>query len=158
MKILQITFLTLCFYSCAAQISYNELCKELYRYTEVSGGFVKTINDNGDYTELFKIEELASKDTTLLKQNGVYKFEYIAEDAPLGIFIEKDDFFEIYRISTPGFFLPKVMAFLNDSSVSFTDSIKLLYINRIIEIYQEDSEYKTNIILEKESGRFKYYF
>nr|WP_319570074.1 hypothetical protein [uncultured Draconibacterium sp.] len=158
MKIIKFVFFILCFYNCTAQVSYNDLCKELYQYTEVSGGEVKRIIHNEDYSELFKIEELVSKETTLLKKNGIYQFESTIEDASKGIFIKKDGLFEIHQISNPGFLLPKVMNFLNDTSVAFSDKTKLDYIGRIIEIYEEDFQYKTNIIFEKENGQFKYFF
>lgn len=158
MKTIQVIFLSLCFYNCTSQITYMELCRELYQYTEVSEGKIKTFKNKENYTELFKIKELVSKDTVLLKQNGIYQYDSYTEDASKGIFIKRNNFFEIYRISSPGFFLPKVMTFLNDSSAAFSDSIKLLYINSIIEIYKEEFEYKTNVVIEKQNGQFKYYF
>lgn len=157
MKTIQVTFLTLFFFNTSAQVSYNEVCKELYQYTEDSGFSVWTVDDDENYSSFFTIEELITKDTTLLQQNGIYQFDSITEDGPNGIIIKKGEFYEFYWISNAGFLLPKIMSFLNGSTYLYADSIKLQYLNRIIELFKMDFEFKTNIVIEKDSGQFKYY-
>lgn len=154
-----VLFFSLIFYfcNCSAQISHEELCKELYQFSKISGVFIKLTSVPKNYSEFFKIEELVTQDSTLSIKNGVYRFESITEDSGGGIFIKKNDSYEIFGMSNAESFFPRLMSFLYDPLLALTDSNKLLYINNIVNIYKRNLEFKTNVIIENKDKHFKYY-
>lgn len=152
-------FVLICFFcNCKAQKSWNTLPKEFYQFAIKSRMVEKQVIDTiVDYSSLFRIKELVNSDSTMSKQYGIYLFESITEDSQISIVFKKKDYFELYDISNFGFFMPKVLAFLDDSTFSLSNSTKIKYIKELINIYKEISESRNEMIIVEDHIQYKFF-
>jgi len=151
------TVILFCFLgTCFAQKSNKGIYKELYQFAVNTGRLdTKMKIPNDDYSALFYVKELISSDSTFSQQYGIYQFETNTEDSGINILFKKKENYEIYDISNFGFFMSRLLSFLNETSFNLTDSIKLKYIREVVNIYKENSELQVNITLKVDHGRFK---
>jgi hypothetical protein len=152
-------FVLIClFCNCKAQSSLNTLPKEFYQFAIASGMIEKQGPDTiENYSLLFRIKELVNYDSTMSQQYGIYLFETNTEDSKISIIFKKKDYFELFDISNFGFFMPKLITFLEDSSFSLSNANKLKYIKEVINIYKEISESKNDMIIIENHGRYKFF-
>lgn len=144
--------------NCKAQKSCSTLPKEFYQFAITSGMLEKRVSNTAeDYSSLFWIKELVSSDNTMSQQYGIYQFESITEDSKTSIIFKKKDNFELYDISNFGFFMPRLLAFLDDSSFSLSNETKVKYIKEVIDIYKGISESRVDVIIEENHNQFKFF-
>lgn len=152
--ILLLLFVTL-FY-CKVQSQNVILNKELNLFSIKSS---TTLNDsiNNDIHLSFLSKELISNDTSVLQQYGIYKFEANIEDSRVNIFFKKNNCIEIFDISNFGFFMPRLIDFINYPLWQLSNNDKLKYINSVVSIYKNQFLAEPGLMIKEEHGDYVYY-
>ena len=146
------------FYNCKTQKLYKPIPQEFYQFSIASGIILKKAsNATDDYSTLFRIKELISSDSIMAQQYGIYELESFSAESKKGIIFKMGDSYELYDMSNFGFFMPRLLSFLNDTMFSLSNDLKLKYIKEVVGIYKERSESRTDMIIKENHGRFNFY-
>lgn len=114
---------------------------------------------NGNYKKLFHVQEIIEEDENISKNKGIYRFQYVGhEDSNYNFFIKDGNSIEIYDIASLGFFLTKVIYFLESNEDHFNKNSSFEYIKKIIYIYEETykSDFKS-VKLQYNFNNYKYF-
>ena len=135
----------------------DSLYYNLNKFLIIRGIFDNKEMNNSDFEELFIIKELVDTIKNPANDKGIYLFEHtLGSGMNMNIFI-KDDTVKLFDVTNLNYLLTQSIIFLNKKNNNYSESVKLSYIEKILEIhsyYYYENIGNVNAVIE--NGRFIY--